>query len=138
VAGGTVDAPVGRHPSYRTRMAVVRNGRPAVTHYRVLERFAAHSWLAVQLETGRTHQIRVHMAHIHHPLVGDRQYAGRLRLPKGADDSLLLCLRTFPRQALHACRLALRHPSTGDPVAWTSPLPEDLSQLLALLREGSA
>jgi 23S rRNA pseudouridine1911/1915/1917 synthase len=138
VAGGTVDAPVGRHPRHRTRMAVVGHGRPAMTHYRVLERFAAHTWLAVHLETGRTHQIRVHMAHIHHPLVGDRQYAGRPRLPKGADDSLLQALRAFPRQALHACRLALRHPASGEPVVWTSPLPADLSRLLELLRQGAA
>ena len=138
VAGGTVDAPVGRHPRHRTRMAVVRQGRPAITHYRVLERFAAHTWLAVHLETGRTHQIRVHMAHIHHPLVGDRQYAGRPRLPKGAGDTLRQALRAFPRQALHACRLALRHPASGELVAWTSPLPADLSRLLELLREGGA
>jgi 23S rRNA pseudouridine1911/1915/1917 synthase len=134
VAAGTVDAPVGRHPTQRTRMAVIRSGRPAVTHYQVLERFAAHTLLAVRLETGRTHQIRVHMSHLRHPLVGDSLYAGRPRLPKGASAVLLAALRGFPRQALHAIRLGLDHPQTGEARSWEIPLAADLADLLETLR----
>jgi 23S rRNA pseudouridine1911/1915/1917 synthase len=134
VAGGTVDAPVGRHPTQRTRMAVVSDGRPAVTHYQVLERFPAHTLLAVRLETGRTHQIRVHMSHLRHPLVGDTLYAGRVRLPKGAPAALAAALQGFPRQALHAIRLGLDHPETGEPLCWEVPMAADLAWLLDLLR----
>ena len=133
-AGGTVDAPIGRHPNQRTRMAVVANGKEAVTHYRVLERFNNHSYLKVKLETGRTHQIRVHMAHIHYPLVGDPVYGGRLKLPKGASAELNESLRGFRRQALHAQRLGLQHPLTGEWMEWESPLPEDMRQLLDALQ----
>ncbi|MBU0499168.1 MAG: 23S rRNA pseudouridine(1911/1915/1917) synthase RluD [Gammaproteobacteria bacterium] len=129
-AGGTVDEPLGRHPSQRTKMAVVRSGKPAVTHYRVLERFKAHTYLMVKLETGRTHQIRVHMAHIRFPLIGDPAYGGRLRIPAGASDSLAETLRRFKRQALHAHRLGLHHPLTGEWLEWESPLPKDMRQLL--------
>jgi 23S rRNA pseudouridine1911/1915/1917 synthase len=115
-------------------MAVVGDGRPAVTHYQVLERFPAHTLLAVRLETGRTHQIRVHMSHVRHPLVGDALYAGRPRLPKGVSAALLAALRAFPRQALHAVRLGLEHPATGVPVSWEVPLAADLATLLELLR----
>lgn len=132
-AGGTVTAPIGRHPVHRTRMAVVPRGRDAITHYRVLRRFDACTYLAVRLETGRTHQIRVHLAHIHHPLVGDRSYGGRLRLPAGTDDRLAQALREFPRQALHASRLALAHPLTGSALEFRAPLPGDLLSLLAAL-----
>jgi 23S rRNA pseudouridine1911/1915/1917 synthase len=133
-AGGTVDAPIDRHPVDRKRMAVVGGGKPAVTHYRVAERFRAHTHVRVKLETGRTHQIRVHLAHIHFPLVGDPVYGGRLRLPKGASEELRDALQHFPRQALHAARLALVHPVTGETMEWSSPLPQDMERLLALLR----
>jgi 23S rRNA pseudouridine1911/1915/1917 synthase len=134
VSGGTVDAPIGRHRTQRTRMAVVGDGRPAVTHYQVLERFAAHTLLAVRLETGRTHQIRVHMAHLHHPLVGDAVYAGRPRLPKGASATLVSALRGFSRQALHATRLGLMHPDSGAAMSWEVPIAADLDALLGVLR----
>ncbi|HHH39518.1 MAG TPA: 23S rRNA pseudouridine(1911/1915/1917) synthase RluD [Sedimenticola sp.] len=134
-AGGSVDAPIGRHPVHRVRMAVVASGKPAVTHYRVLERFRAHSWLRIRLETGRTHQIRVHMAHIRHPLAGDPVYGGRLRLPAGASPALREALTQFRRQALCAVHLGLRHPTSGEWVAWSVTPPEDLQRLLQALRE---
>ncbi len=134
-AGGKVDQPIGRHPVHRIRQAVVATGKPAVTHYRVLERFLAHSYLKVSLETGRTHQIRVHMAHIRHPLLGDPLYGGRLRLPAGASEELLAELKRFRRQALHAKRLGLQHPATGEWMEWQADLPADMQQLLAVLRE---
>ena len=135
--GGRVDAAIGRHPRQRKQMAVVpESGKPAVTHYRLLERFAAHSHIDVRLETGRTHQIRVHMAHIRHPLVGDTTYAGRFKIPKGASDGLVQALKQFPRQALHAARLGLEHPVTGEHSQWSSPLPEDFQRLLEALRRG--
>ncbi len=133
-AGGTVDAPVGRHPVQRKRMAVVPNGKPAVTHYRVVERFRAHCWICCRLETGRTHQIRVHMAHIHHALVGDPVYGGRLRLPKGCNESLTETLRHFRRQALHAGRLGLVHPVSGETLEWKADMPADMESLLVSLR----
>jgi 23S rRNA pseudouridine1911/1915/1917 synthase len=138
VAGGMIDAPVGRHPTQRTRMAVIGDGRPAVTHYQIAERFSAYTLLAVRLETGRTHQIRVHMSHLRHPLVGDTLYAGRLRLPKGAPADLLAALRGFPRQALHAIRLGLEHPQTGETMSWDAPMAPDLAALLDLLRAQAA
>ena len=130
--GGTIDAPIGRHPTRRTSMSVREGGRPAVTHYRVVHRFRAHTHLRIHLETGRTHQIRVHLAHRGHPLVGDPQYA-RLRLPAGASPELADALRGFRRQALHASRLALPHPRTGVAVVCESQLPADLRDLLATL-----
>jgi 23S rRNA pseudouridine1911/1915/1917 synthase len=133
-AGGSVDAPIGRHPVKRQRMAVVRNGKQAVTHYRVQERFRCHTLVRVKLETGRTHQIRVHMAHIKHPLLGDPVYGGRQRTPTGADEELLQYLRQFKRQALHATRLCLQHPSTGETMCWDSPMPDDMQRLVELLR----
>lgn len=133
-AGGTVDEPIERHPVDRVRMAVVEGGKPAVTHYRVLERFRGHTHVRVQLETGRTHQIRVHMLHISHPLVGDPVYGGRMRLPKGATQALIKFVPQFPRQALHARRLGLVHPVTGASMSWESPLPADMVELLAVLR----
>lgn len=131
--GGTVDAPIGRHPVDRVRMAIREDGREAVTHYRVLQRFRGHTHVRCKLETGRTHQIRVHLAHIHYPLVGDRVYGGRLLLPKGASPQLIEALRAFKRQALHAARLAFEHPKTGKTIECTSPLPEDMQQLLRVL-----
>ena len=133
-AGGTVDEPIGRHPVDRQRFAVRSEGKPSVTHYRVAERFAGSTLLRVKLETGRTHQIRVHMAHIRHPLVGDPVYGGRQQLPAGGDPALAAVLRAFRRQALHAEKLGLRHPSTGKYCEWQADAPEDLRQLLDALR----
>ena len=132
-AGGTVDAPIGRHPVDRKRMAVVNGGKQAVTHYRVIQRFRAHTLVQVQLETGRTHQIRVHMAHIHCPVVGDPVYGGRLRLPRGASDALKDALAGFKRQALHARRLELQHPASDELMTWESPVPDDMQQLIRIL-----
>lgn len=112
-AGGKVEEPISRHPTKRTHMAVNPMGKPAVTHYRVMEHFRAHTRLRLRLETGRTHQIRVHMAHINHPLVGDQLYGGRPRPLKGASDEFRDALREFDRQALHATMLRLYHPITG-------------------------
>jgi 23S rRNA pseudouridine1911/1915/1917 synthase len=134
-AGGRVDAPVGRHRVHRTRMAVNDAGRPAATRYRLERRFRAHSLLRLALESGRTHQIRVHMAHIDHPLVGDPVYGGRLRLPAGAGTELTERLRAFKRQALHAEQLKLRHPVSEQAMHWQSPLPPDMRELLAALEE---
>jgi 23S rRNA pseudouridine1911/1915/1917 synthase len=137
--GGTVDEPMGRHPRQRKKMAVVAlGGKSAITHYRVVKRFVHHTRIAVNLETGRTHQIRVHMAHRHYPLIGDPTYGGRPRIPKGASEELIRALRTFPRQALHAQELGLIHPKSGEPVSFQCPLPDDIVQLLDTLeREDS-
>lgn len=134
VAGGTVDEPVGRHPTQRTRMAVTESGKPAVTEYRVMERFRAHTLVKLKLETGRTHQIRVHMAYIRYPLVGDPVYGGRLKIPAGASDDLREVLHGFRRQALHARRLGLTHPATGEWMEWESPVPDDIERLIEVLR----
>ena len=134
VAGGTVNAPIDRHPSDRLRMAVVAGGRDSVTHYRLRQRFRAHTLLQCQLETGRTHQIRVHLAHIRHPIVGDPLYGGGLRLPKGASETLIEALRGFRRQALHAERLELQHPVTGETIIADAPRPADLQALVAVLQ----
>ena len=134
-AGGRVDAPIGRHPVRRTAMAVVASGRPAITDYRILARFRGHTLLAAMLQTGRTHQIRVHMAHIRHPLVGDPVYGARPRPPRQAPAALVAALQGFPRQALHALRLGLTHPATGEPMHWEVPMAADLAALLALLEE---
>jgi len=127
--GGTIDEPIGRHRTQRTRMAVRADGRPAITHYRVLERFRAHTLVRVQLESGRTHQIRVHLAHIGYPLVGDPMYGGRRRIPAGSSAGLLAQLNAFKRQALHAARLALTHPVSGREMSWEAPLPADMARL---------
>lgn len=134
-AGGTIEGAVGRHPTARTRMTVTRGGKPAVTHYRVMERYRAHTLIRVRLETGRTHQIRVHMAHIHHSLLGDTVYGGRMRLPKGCGERLRVALAGFKRQALHAERLALIHPASGERMEWHAPLPQDMARLIKALRE---
>ncbi|MGR4070025.1 23S rRNA pseudouridine(1911/1915/1917) synthase RluD [Halomonas sp. LR3S48] len=132
--GGTVDAPIGRHPKDRKRQAVHASGKPAVTHFRVVERFRTHTHVRCRLETGRTHQIRVHLAHRRFPLVGDPVYGGRLKLPAGANDELKNLLREFPRQALHARKLAFLHPGSGEPVEFRAPLPDDLLLLIDYLR----
>ncbi len=136
-AGGLVDEPIGRHPTKRTNMAVTISGRPSVTHYRVLEKYRLHTRIRLRLETGRTHQIRVHMAHITHPLVGDQNYGGRPRPPKNATPELLAMLRGFKRQALHAAMLSLYHPITGELMTWHAELPEDFVALINCLKEDS-
>jgi len=134
-AGGTVDAPIDRHPVKRQRMAVRSDGREAVTHYRVLERFRRHTLVRAMLETGRTHQIRLHLAHAGYPLVGDPVYGGRLVLPKGATPRAGAALRAFRRQALHAAALEFPHPRDGRSIRVTAPLPADLAALIEALRE---
>ena len=136
--GGTIDLPVGRHRTQRVRMAVRRDGRPAVTHYRVLKRFRAHTLVRAELESGRTHQIRVHLAHIGFPVVGDPLYGGRRRIPAGSTPALAQALGAFRRQALHAERLALTHPVTGRRMEWQAPLPADMQSLLAALEQDAA
>ncbi len=134
-AGGEVNEPIGRHTTNRLRMAVVHGGKPSVTHYRVVERYRGHTHIRVQLETGRTHQIRVHMSHLRYPLVGDSLYAGAPRFPRGATQELVTLLKSFDRQALHARRLGLVHPATGEYMEWESELPEDFLTLLDVLEE---
>jgi len=131
--GGMVDEPMGRHSKHRQKMAVVGVGKEAVTHYRVLKKLRAHTHIRLKLETGRTHQIRVHMAHINYPLVGDQLYGGRFRLPKGCSDEMLQTLRDFKRQALHAKKLELWHPHSGELVSWEVDLPDDFQHLLQVL-----
>ncbi|WP_413735086.1 23S rRNA pseudouridine(1911/1915/1917) synthase RluD [Sodalis sp. RH21] len=133
-AGGTVEQPISRHPTKRTHMAVHPMGKPAVTHYRIMEHFRAHTRLRLRLETGRTHQIRVHMSHINHPLVGDPLYGGRPRPPKGASDAFVELLRGFDRQALHATMLRLYHPITSIEMEWHAPLPQDMVDLIAAMK----
>lgn len=133
-AGGTVEAALGRHPVNRKRMAVVSHGgKEAVSHYRVLQRYRAHTAIKVNLETGRTHQIRVHMAHIRYPLVGDQVYGGRFRIPAHSEDSFVDVLRNFKRQALHAQTLRFEHPISGEDVEFHAPVPEDMQQLMTAL-----
>ncbi|WP_011200984.1 23S rRNA pseudouridine(1911/1915/1917) synthase RluD [Basfia succiniciproducens] len=132
--GGTVDEPMSRHPTKRTLMAVHPMGKPAVTHYRVMEHFRNYTRLRLRLETGRTHQIRVHMAHIAHPLLGDQTYGGRPRPPKNASEEFMSVLRNFQRQALHAIMLRLEHPITGELMEWHAPLPEDFVELVNALK----
>ncbi len=138
VAGGTVDAPMDRHPRDRLKRAVREDGRPALTHFRLRERFRAHTLLECRLETGRTHQIRVHMAHIRHPIVGDPLYGGALKLPKAATPVLAEALRGFRRQALHAEVLAFEHPQLGTPLRFEAPPPADFNALLAALRDDAS
>lgn len=133
-AGGTVDVPLGRHPVSRKKRAVIKEGKSSVTHYRVLTRFRAHTHVLCQLETGRTHQIRVHMSHIRHPLVGDPVYGGRLHIPSGASAALAQELRAFRRQALHAAALGFVHPVSGEEMRWEASLPADMQQLLDTLK----
>jgi len=133
--GGTIDLAIGRHRVDRKRMCIRDDGKPAVTHYTVLERFAAHTYIRVKLETGRTHQIRVHFAHRRHALTGDPVYGGRLALPKGASDQLITALRQFRRQALHATKLGFVHPDSNEELSFEVSPPDDFEGLLATLRE---
>ncbi|ADO80392.1 TPA: 23S rRNA pseudouridine(1911/1915/1917) synthase RluD [Haemophilus influenzae] len=132
--GGTVDQPMARHATKRTLMAVHPIGKPAVTHYRIMENYRNYTRLRLRLETGRTHQIRVHMAHIAHPLLGDQTYGGRPRPPKNASEDFMEVLRNFKRQALHAVMLRLAHPITGEMMEWYAPLPDDFVELLNALK----
>ncbi|HEY3732213.1 MAG TPA: 23S rRNA pseudouridine(1911/1915/1917) synthase RluD [Steroidobacteraceae bacterium] len=132
--GARIEQPIGRHRSQRTRMAVRSDGREAVTSYRIEQRFAAHTLLRVRLETGRTHQIRVHLAHVGLPVIGDPVYGGRRRLPAGASPTLIALLQGLHRQALHAERLVLPHPHSGQELSFQAPLPPDFAALLAALR----
>jgi len=134
-AGGSVDQPIGRHPVDRKRNAVRRDGKEAVTHYRLEQRFKRHTLIRVKLETGRTHQIRVHMAHINYPLVGDQTYGGRFQMPADCNPALAEALRNFKRQALHATKLGLEHPETGEYMEWEQAMPEDMQNLIKLLAE---
>jgi 23S rRNA pseudouridine1911/1915/1917 synthase len=140
VAGTTINAPIGRHPTDRVRMAVVKEGggRDAITHYRVREKFRAHTLVECRLETGRTHQIRVHMAHVRHQIVGDPLYGGAFRQPKASTEALAARLHGFRRQALHAEKLTFKHPATGEPVACEAPMPADMQGLVLDLREDTA
>lgn len=138
VSGGTASTGIDRHPRDRVRMAVREDGKDAVTHYRLRERFRSHTALECRLETGRTHQIRVHMAHLKHPIVGDPLYGGSFKLPKGASDDFIAALRAFKRQALHAEVLEFAHPVTGEPIRCSAPVPEDMQHLMRLLREDAA
>ncbi len=136
--GGTVDAPLGRHSVYRKKRAVVASGQEAVTHYRVRKRYRHHTHIDVSLETGRTHQIRVHMAHLKHPLVGDPVYGGRLQIPAASAAELIEQLSSFRRQALHARRLSFSLPGLEQPCTWEAPLPEDFQSLLEVLTADAA
>ncbi|MBT4747167.1 MAG: 23S rRNA pseudouridine(1911/1915/1917) synthase RluD [Candidatus Thioglobus sp.] len=140
ISGGTVDAPIGRDPKDRIRQAVAEEGegKDALTHYRVIDRFAHHTHVKCILETGRTHQIRVHMAHIEHPLIADPMYGGKVRFPKKADEALKDVLKGFNRQALHAKKLSLMHPISGEEMSWKVPLPQDLQDLLQALQKFDA
>jgi 23S rRNA pseudouridine1911/1915/1917 synthase len=133
-AGGTIDKPIGRHPTKRTNMAVNEFGRESVTHYRVIDKFREHTYIRLRLETGRTHQIRVHMSHIRHPLVGDYQYGGRVKMPKSASEDFANTIRGFKRQALHAAMLSFHHPITGEELSFEAPLPDDFKLLLTAMQ----
>ncbi len=138
IAGGTIDDPIGRHPTDRLRYAVRDNGKEAVTHYRVITRFKRHTHIQVKLETGRTHQIRVHMGHVRFPLLGDPLYSGRFKLPAKCAEALEEVLRSFKRQALHAVKLGLVHPTTSEYIEWEQPLPVDMLDLLTALAKNDA
>jgi 23S rRNA pseudouridine1911/1915/1917 synthase len=135
ISGGLINAPIGRHPIHRKRMTVTDTGKPSQTHYRIIEKFRAHTLMRIRLETGRTHQIRVHFSHIHHPVVGDPVYGGRIQLAKGMSAQLITAIREFKRQALHACALGLHHPETDELIEWQIDLPDDMQQLIQILRD---
>jgi len=134
-AGRSIETGIGRHPQNRKKMSVQSGGKPAITHFQVARKFTHHSLVKVQLETGRTHQIRVHMAHIKYPLLGDSLYGGRQRIPAGADETLAAAIKAFRRQALHAQRLSFEHPGSRELVSFEAPLPDDFSTLLDVLKQ---
>ncbi|MBU2897810.1 23S rRNA pseudouridine(1911/1915/1917) synthase RluD [Vibrio hepatarius] len=134
-AGGRVEQPIGRHSTKRTLMAVSPMGKLAVTHYRVAEHFREHTRIRLRLETGRTHQIRVHMAYLQHPLLGDSAYGGRARIPSEASDELADMIRKFDRQALHAVMLKFEHPITGEELEFHAPVPQDMVCMTDALRQ---
>ncbi|MFQ5994256.1 MAG: 23S rRNA pseudouridine(1911/1915/1917) synthase RluD [Acidiferrobacterales bacterium] len=135
IAGGEVDAPIGRHPKHRTRMAVHPRGKPALSRYRVKRKYRAHSLVHINLTSGRTHQIRVHMAHIGFPIVGDPAYGGRMLIPSSAEEPLTQALRGFRRQALHASKLGVTHPVARKKMEWISPMPGDMQALIDVLEK---
>lgn len=133
ISGGTVDAPIGRDSKNRIKQAIVEGGKPAITHYRVIERFSHHTHIKAILATGRTHQIRLHLSHIGYPLIADSLYGGKVRFPKKAPEPLKIALKSFNRQALHAKKLTLTHPISGELMSWKAPLPQDFQDLLQVL-----
>ena len=135
IAGGTVDEPIGRDPKDRVKQAVSESGKEAVTHYRAIDRFKSHTHVKAILETGRTHQIRVHLSHVGHSLIGDPMYGGRVRFPKKASEELKEALLNFKRQALHSKKLTLSHPISGEVMSWKAPLPDDMLKLLEVLNK---
>jgi len=135
VTGGMVDEPIGRDPANRQKQAVTKGGKTAITHYRIIEKFKNFTLIKVILETGRTHQIRVHMSYIGHPLLGDFTYGGKVKFPKGATEELKVAIKEFPRQALHAKKLSIFHPGNNKELTWKSKLPEDLDIMINILRE---
>ena len=138
IGGGVIEQPIGRHPHERTKMAVSAKGKPACTHFKVLEKFTSHTWLEARLETGRTHQIRVHFAHIKHPLVGDNVYASGMQKVANAPCRLNESLAAFPRQALHAFKLSFQHPLLHQVMKWQADMPKDMQELLRVLRQYSS
>jgi 23S rRNA pseudouridine1911/1915/1917 synthase len=138
ISGGTIDEPIGRDSRDRIKQAVTDSGKHALTHYRVIDRFAHHTHVKAILETGRTHQIRVHLSHIGYPLIGDPMYGGKIRFPKKADEALKNALKDFKRQALHAKKLTITHPISGEIMSWKAPLPDDMIALLDVLSEFDA
>jgi len=138
ISGGTIDKPIGRDSRDRIKQAVSESGKAALTHYRVIDRFAHHTHVKAILETGRTHQIRVHLSHIGYPLIGDPMYGGKIRFPKKADEVLKDALKGFKRQALHAKKLTISHPISGETMSWKAPLPDDMIALLGVLSEFDA
>lgn len=135
ISGGTIDTGFGRHPRNRLKMTVTGQGRQAITHYTVNKHYNDYTLLDVSLMTGRTHQIRVHLAHINHPVVGDQLYGGRMRFPLNANEQLRTMLQQFKRQALHACSIAFYHPNTEEELTFKAPLPDDFKLLLKTLDE---
>jgi 23S rRNA pseudouridine1911/1915/1917 synthase len=138
ISGGSIDEPIGRDSRDRIKQAVTESGKDALTHYRVIDRFAHHTHVKAILETGRTHQIRVHLSHIGYPLIGDPMYGGKIRFPKKADEALKSALKDFKRQALHAKKLTIVHPISGETMFWKAPLPDDMIALLGVLSEFDA
>ena len=135
IAGGTIDEPIGRDPKDRVKQAVLMSGKEATTHYRAIDRFKSHTHVKAILETGRTHQIRVHLSHVGHSLIGDPMYGGRVRFPKKASEELKDALVNFTRQALHSKKLTLTHPISGEIMSWKAPLPDDMLRLLEVLKK---